>query len=1535
MANEITSLTSNKSIDYLSKDFDSVSDALISFATVNYGPGTSRNRLWSNFNVDSFSRSWLELVAYVADLLLFYQDVQATESYLQTARIRSNVKNIAAQFGFVPATASSASVDVVFTTTSSGTIPRGFKLMSTSGVPFYLTSPVVAGIAGQYTGTALQGEIKSETFVSQGLQNEEFNLIGPNIIRDLDNINLADITPYVEISGNEYTLVESFVRFNGTDSPVVEDSLGNVVGGGGRVFTLHERADGTPFIRFGDGIFGRKLVSGEVITINYRTGGGSQGNIAASTITLQDSLPFVSSVINPEPASGGADEQSIEQLRQLIPASLRILNRAVSETDYSDLIVTNFSEVFAASTEANTTDPGIDLNIYVVPQGAGISNITNNTLLLTQINNFVDRRKTVTVQFQILDAYSIDALVTLEVFLNDTASKTTVRRAIQTAMENFFSLTTGGSDEAGIGFAEQILLKDVYEVIKAIDGVSRFEIKRLSYRPRVAKNVQGLVTDYKHNDVTIFPKVSEAEWLLAASGEVQEVEDVVIFDNSKLEGFSYDSNTGEITYDFPVDLSGVGPGDKFRNGPGQEEQIEIKTVGDGVGEYEVVKVTTLADQQGTKEETTITARADVAGDLGGTYFVIYDIAGPVGVWFNVASGNTQPSTGANRHIEVSIATNDTADDVATALQTALDADSEFTATVLTNVVTVTHDNEMDVADTADGSVPTSFTINTTVLGTNPDSLAGAYFDIEDSSGPVRIWFDIDNTSTAPSVPMGGRLLEVDISANDPANDVASALQTVVDGDSEYSATVIGNQVTITNVAVGPRANPTDGLVPTSFTFTVVTQGAAAVTIGGKYFDLYDTVGAVRVWFDRGADVAPATPSGGRLLPVVITTGDNANTVASLLRTVLDGDSKFSAPAPVGNVVIVTSSDKTILTDANEGDSGFTLTTLIQGCDDDTDFYIFSVDNENSSLFILPNQPVNEVAGVNAGGSIRNGDTAFQAFKCFKKINSTATNLSVDSITDSSIDLSIISGTGVALNANILIDNSQVFVPEEYADGNYYLVDGAGNIWEIVDNNSNTITTSITAVNDASVTVVSGGSYKIVKKLIGSQIVFNGSIFNIQYNSHNTIYSIGAQFTQIGTIGDSFQISDLQSNIGNIGVSVDLISFNQSNKQARLNGSPDLEGISSANILMDASGQAFSIIAVDNRALPQIAYAESNTSSELILTGSGLGSQYSQGFKVTSTDSYAVVTLNLRREGNILGSLSARIVADDGTGLPDITSVVAVSNAINVTSVSELSERVVFSFSSPPTLVAGVQYHIVLSGDVSYNNLQQDSVLVYNNAAAYTYNSLSGIVQYSAVVNLASVVPGNFFQDNDGVLFPIIAVDDLNDSLTLDSGLPVVVGSNGHVYANDSIHIAIDDSSPTYSDGEVSRFDGSAWSNSTTGPNQLPSSYDAIFSVEGPKSIKIDSNLTPVLGTGATITSRYYDDENEISLALGISAGSITSATDVNAAGKGTVGSIPNTNTDQFTFRTSRIADDIINLRKMEIPQLDLNDLVINIYNGID
>jgi hypothetical protein len=81
--------------------------------------------------------------------------------------------------------------------------------------------------------------------------------------------------------------------------------------------------DGGTTIRFGDGTFGMPPLPGTVFTVVYRVGGGPAGNVPADTITNvapgQAQGPVIMSCTNPFPATGGADAETIAQVRDRAP----------------------------------------------------------------------------------------------------------------------------------------------------------------------------------------------------------------------------------------------------------------------------------------------------------------------------------------------------------------------------------------------------------------------------------------------------------------------------------------------------------------------------------------------------------------------------------------------------------------------------------------------------------------------------------------------------------------------------------------------------------------------------------------------------------------------------------------------------------------------------------------------------------------------------------------------------------------------------------------------------------------------------------------------------------------------------------------------------------------------------------------------------------------------------------------------------------------------------------------------------------------
>ena len=72
-------------IDYTARDFDSIRRNLLEHAK-RYYPNTYRD-----FNKAGFGSLMLDTVAYVGDVLSFYLDHQANESFLETAVEYQNV----------------------------------------------------------------------------------------------------------------------------------------------------------------------------------------------------------------------------------------------------------------------------------------------------------------------------------------------------------------------------------------------------------------------------------------------------------------------------------------------------------------------------------------------------------------------------------------------------------------------------------------------------------------------------------------------------------------------------------------------------------------------------------------------------------------------------------------------------------------------------------------------------------------------------------------------------------------------------------------------------------------------------------------------------------------------------------------------------------------------------------------------------------------------------------------------------------------------------------------------------------------------------------------------------------------------------------------------------------------------------------------------------------------------------------------------------------------------------------------------------
>jgi predicted phage baseplate assembly protein len=150
-----------------------------------------------------------------------------------------------------------------------------------------------------------------------------------------------------------------------------------------RVFTTQTQEDGATLVRFGDGVEGARLPSGQQnLRARYRKGIGVAGNVAAGRITTLLTRPLgVVGATNPEAASGGEDAETLDAARANAPLTVLTLDRAVSLTDYAD-----YSRAFAGVAKAHAAwiAHGAARGVHVTvagPGGAAVEAVTRSRLL--------------------------------------------------------------------------------------------------------------------------------------------------------------------------------------------------------------------------------------------------------------------------------------------------------------------------------------------------------------------------------------------------------------------------------------------------------------------------------------------------------------------------------------------------------------------------------------------------------------------------------------------------------------------------------------------------------------------------------------------------------------------------------------------------------------------------------------------------------------------------------------------------------------------------------------------------------------------------------------------------------------------------------------------------------------------------------------------------------------------------------------------------------------------------------------------------
>ena len=98
----------NRDIRYINRDFSTLRENLVQYSRT-YFPNT-----YNDFSETSTGMLFMEMAAYVGDVLSFYLDNQIQETFIQKARQTTNLYALAYSMGYVPKVTTVATVDLDF-----------------------------------------------------------------------------------------------------------------------------------------------------------------------------------------------------------------------------------------------------------------------------------------------------------------------------------------------------------------------------------------------------------------------------------------------------------------------------------------------------------------------------------------------------------------------------------------------------------------------------------------------------------------------------------------------------------------------------------------------------------------------------------------------------------------------------------------------------------------------------------------------------------------------------------------------------------------------------------------------------------------------------------------------------------------------------------------------------------------------------------------------------------------------------------------------------------------------------------------------------------------------------------------------------------------------------------------------------------------------------------------------------------------------------------------------------------------------------
>ncbi len=304
----------------------------------------------SNFSV------LIDTLAYNTYISSYNANMVSNEVFIDSATLRENVVSLARNIGYLPSSKKSSKatvsffVDISSLTTNPTTLTLRAGLVAVSDtfggsnytfcVPEDITVSVVNDLAFFNNITIYEGSFLENNFTVD-TSNIDQKFIIPNSNVDTSTLVVSVKDAAYAIAGVKYSLAESIVDIHGTS----------------KIYLLQEDNDERYEILFGDGIFGKKLTNGNVVTTTYIISNGASANgirnftFSGRLVDNEDRVVTVgvSPITLTQQSVGGGPIEPVDSVRKYAPLKYASQNRAVTAQDYEVIVKQVFPETESVS----------------------------------------------------------------------------------------------------------------------------------------------------------------------------------------------------------------------------------------------------------------------------------------------------------------------------------------------------------------------------------------------------------------------------------------------------------------------------------------------------------------------------------------------------------------------------------------------------------------------------------------------------------------------------------------------------------------------------------------------------------------------------------------------------------------------------------------------------------------------------------------------------------------------------------------------------------------------------------------------------------------------------------------------------------------------------------------------------------------------------------------------------------------------------------------------------------------------------------